>query len=204
MNRTVDWNAVKERLAKASASLEQSIAVSGERAAEVLEQRARALAQAHQAVDTTPRLRVLAFTVGAESYAIPATHVRGVLRLAELTPLPGAPAHVVGITNVRGEILPLFDLRPLLGRGTQALSDLAQLVIVGREQLELGLVADDARDIVDLPENDILPASLSGPDRDLVRGVTHDAVTILDAEALCRDPRLFITSANGEVNRNAE
>lgn len=196
--REFDWTLAKERLQKTGASLRESITISPERTAEILERRARALAQSQQKEDSIQRLRVLTFRVGAEWYAIETTHVRGVMRLSELTPLPDAPPHVVGITILRGEILPLFDLRQLLGRGSQALTDLSRVVIVGGDQLELGLIADEASEIIDLPLQNILApsASITGANREIVHGITEQAMTVLAAAPLCRDSRFFITTGS--------
>lgn len=197
-----DWASAKERLQKANESLDSALLVTGEHAAAILETRARLLAQRHQERETAPRLRALTFRVGSEQYAIDATYVFGVVRLTELTLLPDAPPHVVGITHVRGEILPLFDLRQLLGRGTQALNDLSSILVVGTDQPEFGLVADEASEILELSPDEIHSPSpsVSGADREIVHGVTSNAVTVLAGDTLCRDSRLFITARNRERN----
>jgi purine-binding chemotaxis protein CheW len=195
-----DWDVARDRLRVAEEALEGSATLSAERTTEILETRARTLAKRQEEPAAAPSMRVLVFQVGAERYALDTERIHGVLRLAELTPLPDAPPHVVGITNIRGEIVPLFDLRLLLGRGRQALTDLARVIVVGEEQPEFGLIADEASEIVDLPLHEIHApsASVTGADREVVHGVTKDAVTVLASDALCRDPRLFITTRNHE------
>ena len=160
---------------------------------DILRERARVLARPASEEIAVPVVRVLRFSAGRESYAIETSHVRAVLRLTELTPLPDAPRHVLGIVRVRGEIPPLFDLRPLLGPARTGISDLSHVVIVGDEELEFGIVADDASEIADLPLDDIgdAPPSLTAANREIVRGVLRDATIVLAADALCRDPRLF-------------
>jgi purine-binding chemotaxis protein CheW len=59
--------------------------------------------------------RVLLLRVGDERLAIESRHVRGVVPVTELTPVPRAPAHVEGIFHHLGRIVPLVDLRPALG-----------------------------------------------------------------------------------------
>ena len=60
--------------------------------------------------DTCVRVRV-----GAESYALPVRHVPEVAELGDLTAVPGAPSQVMGIRNLRGEVLGVFDLAGVLG-----------------------------------------------------------------------------------------
>src|SRR6202165_5083726 len=60
-------------------------------------------------------LDALVFALGSELYALPATQVHEVRPLGWLTPLPGTPPFLAGLINVRGRIVPVVDLRPLLG-----------------------------------------------------------------------------------------
>lgn len=53
--------------------------------------------------------------VGVEEYALPVRHVPEVAELGDVTPVPGSPAQVMGIRNLRGEVLPVFDMAVGLG-----------------------------------------------------------------------------------------
>ena len=53
--------------------------------------------------------------VGVETYALPIEHVQEAAELGTLTPVPGAPNSVLGVYNLRGEILPVYDLSAVLG-----------------------------------------------------------------------------------------
>ena len=64
--------------------------------------------------------QVLTFYLGAEEYALPLVQAREILGLVPITPLPNASRHVVGLINLRGEILPVFDLRLLFKLQSQA------------------------------------------------------------------------------------
>ena len=83
---------------------------------ELLDRRARQLARVP---DAPPRagevLELVGFVLAGARYGIESRFVREVARLTRFTPVPGTPAFVLGITNLRGEILALFDLRHLLG-----------------------------------------------------------------------------------------
>jgi len=76
---------------------------------------------------------VLVLPVGAQRYAVALAAAREVLAAPETTPLPGAPGALVGLCNVRGAILPLFDLALLHGRGGSCVPAFAVVVDAGAE-----------------------------------------------------------------------
>ena len=163
-----------------------------DRRREILDARARLLARVP---DEPPRagevLELVVFVLGGERYGIESRFVREVARLTRFTPVPGTPAFVLGVTNLRGEILALFDLRHLLGIVVQGVTDLGRIVVLGEHRREFGLLADAASEILYVPV-----ASLARTDapsaRAYLRGVTPDGVIVLSGEALLSDPRLTI------------
>jgi purine-binding chemotaxis protein CheW len=87
--------------------------------------------------------------VGREAYAIPVTHVVEVVELGELTPLAGAGSHVLGMRNLRGQVIPVFDLGALLGAGGGALP--ARICVASRGAQVAGLAVDEVTDVAALP-----------------------------------------------------
>src|SRR4051794_36714431 len=111
----IDWQQVHARLARASAGTREALAPSAERVDAVLEDRARRLARPLAAAQPSGGLLdLLAFRLAGERYAVETRYVQEVVRLS-LTPIPGVPGAVAGVGNLRGEVLVVFDLRPLLG-----------------------------------------------------------------------------------------
>jgi purine-binding chemotaxis protein CheW len=161
----------------------------------ILEERARALAVPAKApgIDMA-ELRLATFTLAGERYGIEARFVVHVGRLSNCTPLPGAPPFVVGVTNFRGEILPIFDLRELLAISRGALDDLSRIVVLGADRPAFGILADTTSEIVSLPLAELLacPASVTTDARRYLRGVTASTLVVLDGAVLLEDRRLFI------------
>lgn len=121
---------------------------------------------------------VVGLTVGAERYALPVEHVREVGDLGDVTPVPGSGAAVLGVRNLRGRILPVFDLARVLGIEGAARG---RLVVAAVGDTAAGLAVDDVTDVGELTAggdhaSDLLAATA------LVDGVL---VGILDV------PRLF-------------
>jgi purine-binding chemotaxis protein CheW len=199
---TPAWQEVHEKLARARAALEEALNPSPQRRRAVLEERARLLARQPQGAGAADEgMLLVAFRLADERFAVEARYVREVLRLGGCTPLPGAPPFVHGIVNLRGEILDVLDLRPLLGLPGNASSEpagpAARVVVLGVDRAEMGLLVDAAEEVVRVPAADLHdpPDSITGPGREYLRGVTAEAVSILDGAVLLRDERLFVEQA---------
>src|SRR5947209_1803679 len=101
----IDWARVRARLARAAAANEGALRLSPERARAVMDERARALARVPAETAAVRALEAVVFELSGERYALETAHVHEVVRLAGLTPLPGAPDYLAGVTNLRGQIL---------------------------------------------------------------------------------------------------
>ncbi len=92
----------------------------------------------------------LRIRLGAEHYAIAIEHVLEVLELGELTPVPGSPTAVLGLHNLRGEILASVDLSAVLGMAGGG--EPRHLVVVADGVHRAGLAVDELFDLEALPE----------------------------------------------------
>ena len=110
--------------------------------------------------------------VGGSRYAVPATAVAEVVEVPVLTRVPGLPGWVVGVANWRGHVLPVIDLKPLLGVVPAALPSSARVVVVVVDETEVGIVADAVLGLVDVPvELPELPPALGLLGSGLLLGV---------------------------------
>jgi len=171
-----------------------------ERATAILKERALRLARP-KAKERADGLELLIFVLSGEVWALETRAMREVARFTEFTAVPGASAVLIGVTNLRGEILPVFDLRKLTGKVTAGLTDLSRLLVLGEDRGELGLLADEVREVKVLGLDELFdpPEALAAVGRSLLRGVTREAVLVLDGAALLRDPRLFISPTQREA-----
>ena len=88
--------------------------------------------------------------VGKELYALSVEHVLEIAEIGDLTPLPGAGAAVLGVRNLHGQVLPVFDLATVLGlAGGGAPS---RLIVAEARGRKAGLAIDEVTDVGDLPE----------------------------------------------------
>jgi purine-binding chemotaxis protein CheW len=117
----------------------------------------RRAAAAEAAAPEEPEVWVT-FEVAGEVYGLPVLCVEEVLRVTVITRLPYAPAPVRGITQLRGRVLPVVDLRVRLGQPATVVGPASRIVVVTARGRTLGLLVDGARQVVKL-----LPSALEAP-----------------------------------------
>lgn len=161
-----------------------------EAARELLQARARALAKPLAPERSRDQLQLLAFSLGGERYGVELRYVVQVFRLRSLSLLPGAAAPTLGVTAWRGELLPVLDLRQILGLSARGLDELGFAIVLGDERAPLAVLADSVSGILAAdPEQVIPPPAGVAARRDFVRGVTGDALLVLDAQRLLETQR---------------
>jgi len=191
----IDWSAIRARLERAEAGLEEALKPSPERAKAIMDERARILSQVTASTRTPgTSMDAIEFGLGKEHYAIEVAYVREVVRLVDYTVVPGVPEYIVGVTNLRGTVLPIVDLRRFFSVATTGPSDQSRIIVLGAERVEFGVLADEAHGQLALGADDILasPGDLPEIGRPYLRGVTRDAVIILDGAILIADEKFFI------------
>ena len=194
-DRTIDWDHIHARLEQAAEAMQRQLQSSPERDRAILDRRTRALAR----VPTPPPgadtiLEVVTFTIDDETYAIETSRVRGVVQLGSWTPIPGTARHVVGVINLRGEILAVFDLRGFFDHSNEETDAASRVIILGGERDEFGILANAVLEVAVFRIDQILepPGSITGRGRQFLRGMTDDATAVLDGEALLHDDRFAI------------
>lgn len=189
----IDWVDVRRRLA--GAAIRDGNALTPEQAEAVLAERARSLAVATAPLlDHRSGLEAIVVRISDERYAVAANYVWRVVGAPDIAPVPGAPAILAGVMNLHGEVLPVFDPRLLLGLAIDAAPARIQVIVLGSERAELGLVVDAADSVARLTGDELHapPDSLAPGRRDLLRGVTRSGLILLDGAKLLADPRLGV------------
>lgn len=193
----IERQAVRERLAEIIAATDRASRISDERALEILSERAVALARPVE--DAAPEgavLEVVTITLGSERYAIETRHVREIVRLTEITPLPLAPSPFVGIVNLRGEIVPLVDLGQFLGLVASGTTSRSSALVLGDAAAEFGILVTAVEQTMELPAASLLQSdnAMAGRPASFRLGVTEDALMVIDGDKLLADGRLFVTT----------
>jgi len=193
-NKTIDWSEVKQRLERrASQSSASGCRLPGDPTD--IERRAQALSRESVLNESADAgIEVVEFTLSYETYAVASEYVREVYPLEELTPLPCTPAFVLGIVNVRGEILSVIDIKKFFELPEKGLTDLNKVIVLESNDMVFGIVADAISGVRRILRADIQPSlpTLTGIRSDYLLGVTAERVVILDAEKLLSDEKLVV------------
>jgi len=112
-------------------------------------------------------IRLVLLTVAGQTYALHLEAVDRVLRMAEVTPLPGAPDAVEGVINIRGEVVPVVSIRRRLGLAHRAVGTADSLVVVRARTRRLAIIAESVLGVVERPADEVVSTS------DIARGIQH-------------------------------
>src|SRR5439155_7377379 len=123
----------------------------------ILEERARALARPLLVEPAGERLDLAVLTIGGERYGVDIQHVQEVRSLSALTPVPGAPPIWAGVMNLRSNLYPILNMRRYLALPEDSAAEGGVVVLVGAAGLVVGLLADDMREVRQVPRAEIAP-----------------------------------------------
>jgi len=159
-----------------------------ERDRALLEMRAAHLARRPQDEAPSQSVEVAVFRFGRERYAVELGCLLQIFPLRDLALLPGARPPVIGLTPWRGDLLRVIDLGSALGRPHEGIADRKRvLALASDERAAFGVLIDAIDEVRLLPLAEIRPLPSREEDgTPLLRGVTADAVLVLDADALIR------------------
>jgi purine-binding chemotaxis protein CheW len=192
----INWSEIHNRLETARQALDQDAALlSPQESRAILKARARLLAREPPPAATAQEfLEIIEFRLASETYGLESAFVREVYPLKALTPLPGVPPFVLGIANVRGQILSVIDLKTFFNLPSRELGQLNTLIILRNAQMEFGILADavlGARSLA-LEAIHAAPPTVSGIGAEYLRGVTAERVILLDAEKILGDEKIIV------------
>jgi len=132
------------------------------------------------------------FRLAEEIYGINVMQVQEVLRVSEIAPVPGAPHYVLGIINLRGNVVTVIDTRIRLGLPTAEVTDSTRIVIIEGARHVVGILVDCVAEVVDLPMSEVESAPSVGNDESAryIQGVASrdgELLILVDLNKLLTD-----------------
>lgn len=100
-------------------------------------------------------LQCVTFTLEEETYGMNVMQVQEVLREVEVAPVPGAPHYVLGIINLRGNVVSVIDARTRFGLPTRESDDMTRIIVIEAQQQIIGILVDSVAEVVDVNQNEI-------------------------------------------------
>ena len=100
-------------------------------------------------------LQVVGFRIGRETFGLPISIVREIVRVPQITSVPNAPDYIEGVINLRGRIIPIVDLRKRFGEKSFEPDKKNRIVVVELETRAIGLIVNSASEVLRIPPSDI-------------------------------------------------
>ncbi len=139
-----------------------------------------------------PLNQLVTFRLEDETYGINVMQVQEVLRVTEIAPVPGAPPYVLGIINLRGNVVTVIDTRTRFGLSPGEVDDASRIVIIESEQQVVGILVDSVAEVVELRNSQIDSAPNVGNEESsrYIQGVAtrnDDLLIVVDLNKLLSD-----------------
>lgn len=167
----------------------------GDQTKRILRERAGKLARKPDTEDDREAfLEVIEFALGDERYAIEVEFVREVCLLKDLTPVPCTPSFILGIINVRGQVISVTDVKEFFDLPRRDATDSSRVLILKNRVMELGILADSVAGERKIPLNSIqsnMPA-LTGIREHYIKGIAGDRLVVINGERLLSDDNIVV------------
>lgn len=143
-------------------------------------------------VSEDPILQWVTFKLAGETYGVNVMQVQEVLRYTEIAPVPGAPDYVMGIVNLRGNVVTVIDARYRFGLAPGEITDNTRIVILEAENHVVGILVDSVAEVVYLRQSEIETAPSVGNEESarFIQGVCHknnELLILIELDKLLTD-----------------
>ncbi|MGK0238661.1 MAG: purine-binding chemotaxis protein CheW [Candidatus Pelagisphaera sp.] len=136
--------------------------------------------------------KFLTFLLAEESYGVEVLRIREIIRMQKITPVPQMPAHVKGVINLRGKVIPVVDLRLKFNLNAEEATERTCVIVVDVDNGQgvntlLGLVVDTVEEVLNVTENNVEPSPDFGTRLSTecclgIAKVKDNVITLLDIE----------------------
>jgi purine-binding chemotaxis protein CheW len=194
----IDWEGIRKKIELTTARiLENGDELKTQDKVKIFKARAKNLAREtddEKKGITGETLDIIEFLLDDERYGIEASYIREIYPLKELVFIPGTPSFILGITNVRGKILSIIDIKKLFGLPPKGLSELDKVIIVKNGAMELGIHADSVIGMRSIANEELQPplTTLTGVCAKYLKGITGEQIAILDIKELLSDKNIIV------------
>ncbi len=133
--------------------------------------------------------QIVAFKLADEEYGINIAAVESIIKMQAITIVPRAPKFVVGVTNLRGNIVPVIDLKTRLELGSRQYTQDSRIVVALLKDAKIGMIVDSVSQVIDVDEAQIEPKPQMATtiDSSYISGVAKidgELVILLDLESV--------------------
>jgi purine-binding chemotaxis protein CheW len=144
--------------------------------------------------ETGRQRQLVIFSLSGEDYGLDVHIVDSIIKLQLITAVPNTPDYVEGVTNLRGDVLPVVDLRRLLGQPLQSLGKESRIIVAELLEMKIGLLVDAVVEVLRVDQHMIRPPSplVSTIDAAFIEGIVNVNVDLGGLASEAAGDRLII------------
>lgn len=109
-----------------------------------------------QEEDTT-KDQYLTFEIDNEDYGVSISNIKEIISICPITLVPETPEYLEGIINLRGDIIPVIDVRKRFGKMPREYDELTCIVVIEHDQFTIGLIVDRVKEVMYIEGDNVLP-----------------------------------------------
>jgi purine-binding chemotaxis protein CheW len=160
--------------------------------------------------NTNNELQMVVFDLASEYYGVDISDVREIIRMQNITRVPGTPEYMEGVLNLRGKIAPVVDLRKRLNLKVNEQTKESRIVVIDIENKDVGVIVDGVTEVLRIPVSSVEPPSqmLASGDNVHLKGIAKlqdKLVILLDMDSILNDCKsLNMEMIRSEIEESME
>ena len=107
--------------------------------------------------EDTLKGKYLIYTMADEQFGIEIRYITEIIGIQPITPIPGLPEYIMGVTNLRGKIIPVMDARLRFRKEPRDYDDRTCIIVLDTDEMAVGLIVDSVLEVIALPDEEIAP-----------------------------------------------
>ncbi len=145
--------------------------------------------------EDTQKDKYLSFKIREEEYGVEISCVIEVIGMQKITEIPDMPDFIKGVINLRGQVIPVTDVRTRFKLEPKEYTDRTCILVVNVNETHIGLIVDTVSDVLDIPEDDVDPPPTvnAKPGSRFIKGmgkINEDVLIILDVQKILYEDEL--------------
>ena len=127
----------------------------------------------NQNINGVKNFQIVSFTVGKEEYGVHINDVQEIIRIPEITHLPQTQHFIKGVINLRGNIIPVIEMRERFKMETAGYNDMTRVIIVRSGEKLIGMIVDTVSQVLEMNDSEIeeAPDIINGLSKDYIEGI---------------------------------
>jgi len=159
--------------------------------------------------EDTQKDKFLTFRLENEDYGIQIRHITEIIVMQDITPIPDMPEFIIGLINLRGQIISIMDVRRRFGLKSKEYDDRTCIIVVNIDAISVGLVVDTVNEVINIPESviDPPPRGHSDIESSYILGlakVGKKVKVLVDIERILQDEDMNKIASLSEENQGTE